>query len=198
MTTGEVKNMGEKFMFMRKSTKNKKNGNAFETAFEKGLWASRFMILMPVIFSLLGAAVLFLIASYDILNTIGYVWQYFIHHMDIDIHTLVISKIIGAIDIYLIAVILVVFSFGLYELFISKIDDANESESSGILEIHSLDALKDKVAKVIIMALIVKFFQVALSVTKNFSSIMDLVYIALAVAGLALAQFLLSFNSHKK
>jgi uncharacterized protein (TIGR00645 family) len=185
-------------MDKRKKTKHENKKNLFETGFEKSLWASRFMILFPVVFSVLGAAVLFLIASYDIVKTIGYVWQYFVYHADIDIHTLVISQIIGAVDIYLIAVILVVFSFGLYELFISKIDEASDSESSSILEIHSLDALKDKVAKVIIMALVVKFFQVALSVTKNFTSILDLVYIALAVAGLALAQFLLSFHGHNK
>jgi len=59
----------------------------------------------------------------------------------------------------LIAVVLLIFSFGIYELFISEIDDAENSEvGSKILAIHSLDELKDKLGKVVVMVLIVSFF----------------------------------------
>ena len=37
-----------------------------ETLFEKGLWSSRFIIILAVVFGLLGAIVLFAIASFDI------------------------------------------------------------------------------------------------------------------------------------
>jgi len=53
----------------------------------------------------------------------------------------------------------------LYELIISQIDIAQMSAASRILEIKSLDELKDKLAKVIIMVLIVGFFKRAMNTT---------------------------------
>lgn len=79
-----------------------------------------------------------------------------------DIHNILLNSIIMAIDLYLIAVVLLIFAFGLYELFINKIEVKDESQSK-VLEIHTLDQLKDKLAKVIVMALIVAFFSKVLN-----------------------------------
>lgn len=49
---------------------------------------------------------------------------------------------------------------GLYELFISKINVAEDSKvSKNVLHISSLDSLKNRLAKVILMILIVNFFE---------------------------------------
>jgi uncharacterized membrane protein YqhA len=56
--------------------------------------------------------------------------------------------------------VLIIFSFGIYELFISKIDIARSSEAySTLLEISTLDDLKNKIIRVIIRVLVVSFFQ---------------------------------------
>ncbi len=76
-----------------------------------------------------------------------------------DLHEDVVALIIGAVDLYLMALVLFIFSFGVYELFISEIEEFKQTKQSKVLEVHSLDQLKDKLAKVIIMVLVVNFFQ---------------------------------------
>ena len=58
---------------------------------------------------------------------------------------------------------MLIFAMGLYELFISKIDVAENNElAQRILLIRSIDDLKDRLAKVIFLVLIVKYFEYAL------------------------------------
>jgi len=55
-----------------------------------------------------------------------------------------ITHIVEVIDGFLLASVLLIFAMGLYELFISKIDAAEDSETSGnVLHISSLDDLKN-------------------------------------------------------
>jgi len=70
--------------------------------------------------------------------------------------------VVEIIDGYLLATVLIIFALGFYELFISKMDDAeNSNNASKILVIHSLDDLKNRLVKVVLMILIVKFFEYA-------------------------------------
>ncbi len=86
--------------------------------------------------------------------------------------------------------VLLIFSFGVYELSISKIDVARSSESfHTLLEISSLDDLKNKIIKVIIMVLIVSFFQRVLLL--KFSSSMDMLFMAASIAGICIGVFFL-------
>ncbi|EDO9167888.1 YqhA family protein, partial [Campylobacter coli] len=127
-----------------------------EKIFESLLVKSRIVTILPVIFGLVGAFVLFFIASYDVLKVILYTYQYFFSAgIKIDLHEDVVALIIGAVDLYLMALVLFIFSFGVYELFISEIEEFKQTKQSKVLEVHSLDQLKDKLAKVIIMVLVV-------------------------------------------
>ncbi len=132
----------------------------FEKIFESSLWGSRYFVMLPVIFALFGAIILFVVASMDIWEiTLKTIDVYVTHAHPKQFHEEVVSAIIGAVDLYLIAIVMLIFSFGIYELFISKIDVADDKQSSKILQINSLDDLKDKLAKVIVMVLVVSFFQ---------------------------------------
>jgi uncharacterized membrane protein YqhA len=82
-----------------------------------------------------------------------------------------------------------IFSFGLYELFISDIDQAEGKNGSKLLAIHSLDQLKDKIAKVIVMVLVVNFFQRVLHT--KFATPLEMLYFALAIAALAVGLYFL-------
>ncbi len=161
-----------------------------EQLFERALWESRLFILLAVIFGMIGGIVLFLVASYDIYE----ITLYTIHVMQSNehphnFHAKLVGDIIGAVDLYLIAVVMQLFSFGLYELFISKIDAAEKSEASGILQIHSLDQLKDKLAKVIVMVLIVSFFKRVLNT--EFHGALEMLYFAGSIFALALGLYFL-------
>ena len=131
-----------------------------EKLFENSLCGSRFIVLLAVIFGLIGAIILFIVAN-----------------------------IIGAVDLYLIAVVMLIFSFGIYELFISKIDAAEKAheEASTILAIHSLDQLKDKIAKVIVMVLVVNFFQRVIHT--EFKTPLEMMYFALSITALAVGLY---------
>ena len=109
-----------------------------EKVFEHGLWSSRFVIVLAVFFGLIGAILLFIVASFDVYGTAVYVINTYIAHAHPEnFHEEIVSKIIGAVDLYLIAVVMLIFAFGIYELFISKIDAAEEtSDVNNIQKIH--------------------------------------------------------------
>jgi len=163
-----------------------------ERIFEGGLWSSRFMIILAVIFGIIGAVVLFIVASVDVYDTAKFVLTTYINHdHPHNFHEDVVGGIIGAVDLYLIGVVMILFSFGLYELFISDIDAAKEvdGEDNKILAIHSLDQLKDKISKVIVMVLVVSFFQKVGHTEYN--GALDMLYFALSITAVSVGLFFL-------
>ena len=159
--------------------------------FESLIWNSRFIVLLAVIFGLLGAIILFVIASLDIWHVAIEAFQVVMHiipHPE-HFHEDIVSQIIGAVDLYLIAVVMFIFSFGLYELFIADIEAADGKNGSKLLAIHSLDELKDKIAKVIVMVLVVNFFQRVIHT--NFTTPLEMMYFALSITALAVGLYFL-------
>ena len=151
------------------------------------------MVILAVIFGLLGAVILFIVASVDVFNTAGYVIStYMTHAHPVHFHEDVVGGIIGAVDLYLIGVVMLIFSFGLYELFISDIDAAKnkEGEDNKVLAIHSLDQLKDKISKVIVMVLVVGFFQKVGHT--EYHGALDMLYFALSITAVAVGLFFLN------
>lgn len=162
-----------------------------ETLFEGAIWRSRFIVLLAVVFGLLGAIILFVVASLDIWNVAVTSFQVVTHAISHPehFHEDVVAGIIGAVDLYLIAVVMFIFAFGLYELFISDIDEAQGRNGSQLLAISNLDQLKDKIAKVIVMVLVVNFFQRVLHT--EFKTPMEMMYFAISIAALAVGLYFL-------
>ena len=163
----------------------------FEKLFEAIIWNSRFIVVLAVVFGLLGAIILFIIASMDIWHVAVVSFQVVTHaipHPE-HFHEDVVAGIIGAVDLYLIAVVMFIFAFGLYELFISDIAAAEGKNGSKLLAIHSLDQLKDKIAKVIVMVLVVNFFQRVLHT--QFTTPLEMMYFAGSITALALGLYFL-------
>ena len=168
-----------------------------EKLFEHGLWSTRFIILLAVVFGLVGAFVLFAVASVDVYNTAAYVIHtYAIHAHPPHFHEEIVGGIIGAVDLYLIGVVMIIFSFGLYELFISDIDPAKDENGheNQLLAVHSLDQLKDKISKVIVMVLVVGFFQKVGHTA--FTGALELLYLALSITAVAVGLYFLSKVGH--
>jgi uncharacterized membrane protein YqhA len=164
--------------------------NIIEKIFEGTLWNGRLFILLAVIFSMIGAVILFIVASVDIYDVAAKTVSVYINHQHPeDFHEMVVGGIIGAVDLYLMAVVMLIFSFGLYELFISEIDVAKNHGASKVLEIHSLDELKDKLAKVIVMVLVVSFFQRVLHT--GYNGALEMLYFALSILALSVGLYFL-------
>ncbi len=163
-----------------------------ERLFESALWNSRFIVILAVVFGLIGAVILFAVASIDIIVTAKYVVATYLAGAHPEtFHQDVIGGIIGAVDLYLIGVVMLLFAFGLYELFISEIDVAKESEhdETQLLAIHSLDQLKDKISKVIVMVLVVGFFQ-KVGYTQ-YNGALDMLYLALSITAVSVGLYFL-------
>ena len=163
-----------------------------EKLFENTLWSSRFIIILAVVFGLIGAIILFTVASVDVFVTAKYVIMTYLNGAHPEkFHEDVVGGIIGAVDLYLIGVVMLLFAFGLYELFISDIDAAKENgdEDHQLLAINSLDQLKDKISKVIVMVLVVGFFQKVGQT--DFNGALDMLYLALSITAVAVGLYFL-------
>ena len=101
-------------------------------------------------------------------------------------------KIISAIDLYLIGLVLLIFGFGIYELFVSEIDFGYAKFSEWTLKIRDLDQLKNKIIKVVIIVLIVKFFEKVLKFSENFTTPMDILYLGLSILSICIGYYLIN------
>ena len=160
-----------------------------EDKFESFLWNLRYVVILAVILSVLASITLFVIGSWDILHSI--VFQNPLTN-NISHNNNLLFKIISSIDLFLIGIVLLIFGFGVYELFISEIDIARDKFADSTLKINSLDQLKNKIIKVVIIVLIVKFFEKILKLTPNFNTPQDLLLLSVSILAICLGFYLIN------
>ena len=170
-----------------------------QNIFEAILWDSRFIVIAAVLASLASGLTMFYIATADAIFMVSHLGDYISSDITIAqraaLRATTVTHVVEIVDGYLLATIMLIFALGLYELFISNIERAEQSEnSSNVLLIHSLDDLKSRLAKVILMILIVKFFEHAIAMT--FESAMDLLALAGSIALIGLALYLSHAGDH--
>ncbi|MDZ4203126.1 MAG: YqhA family protein [Gallionella sp.] len=163
-----------------------------EKLFEGTLWNSRFIVLTAVVGSLLAGIAIFYMATIDVLNLFSHAMHYADSSLTAEarkaLHDATVSHVVEVVDGYLLATVMLIFSLGMYELFISDIDQAHGSKaSSAILVVNNLDDLKSRLAKVILMIMIVTLFEESLSM--QMSTPLDLVYFGAAIALIAIALY---------
>lgn len=164
--------------------------------FETTLWKSRLFVYLAVIGSMLSAIGLFFMTAVDIYYTLSHLTHYlFLSDVErSDLKASTVAHIVGSVDGFLLAIIMLIFSFGIYELFIDDIQCAQNDKSSKVLIINSLDDLKSRLASVIVMILIVLFFEHAIHL--DFKGVNDLVIFGGGIALVSLALYLLH-KSHE-
>ena len=161
-------------------------GNKFENA----LWSTRFIVLISVVLSIISSIILFLLAGWDIIQAI--IYKNPLLNNDIETNNELLFNIISSIDLFLIGIVLLIFGFGVYELFISEINFAKDKFADSTLKINSLDQLKNKIIKVIIIVLIVKFFEKVLKLSHNFTTPKDLIFFSLSILAICIGYFLIN------
>lgn len=165
--------------------------------FEGFLFYSRYLTIFAVIGSLLSAIVLFVRGSVVVFKGI----VDFIKSGALTLHgdyEKLIEAFVSSVDIYLFAMVLIIFGMGIYELFINKIDPVEKKVDSrpSWLQISSIDELKSSLGKVILMVLIVSFFKHSLDI--EYKSSQDLLLLALGILLLAGALFIANYHHNKK
>jgi uncharacterized membrane protein YqhA len=163
-----------------------------ENLLEGFLWNSRFVIFSAVLGSLFAGFAIFYMATVDVIYLVQHVLHYADSSLAVEarkaLHDSTVTHIVEVVDGYLLATVMLIFSLGLYELFISDIDQAHGSRSSSkILVINNLDDLKSRLAKVILMIMIVTLFEQALNM--KMSTPLDLLYLGGSIALIALALY---------
>lgn len=162
-----------------------------ELIVENSLWNSRFSVMAAVVISLVSSLCMFFMATVDAVYMVIHLAEYPTLETAerLSLRSETITHVVELIDGYLLATVLLIFALGMYELFISKIDQAERAENaSQVLVIKSLDDLKARLAKVILMILIVKFFEYALAMP--FKTPMDLLMFGGGIALIGLALYL--------
>ena len=165
--------------------------------FESLLFYSRYLTILAVIGSLLSALVLFIRGSIVVLK--GFID--FINSFEPSCegnYEKLIEAFVSSVDIYLFAMVLIIFGMGIYELFINKIDPVERKTDSrpSWLQISSIDELKSSLGKVILMVLIVSFFKHSLDI--EYKDSVDLLLLALGILLLAASLFIANYHHKDK
>lgn len=139
----------------------------FERRFELVLWRSRLAVVLAVLCCALLALTAFVLGAIDtaqvIASTAAYAGMSAPNAVRSEARGDIVSSIVKAVDAFLVGSILSVVALGLYELFVNRIDPAENSEvAPRLLLIHSLDDLKARVARLVLLVLVVEFFGLAL------------------------------------
>jgi uncharacterized membrane protein YqhA len=167
----------------------------FELRLEKLMWRLRLMAILPVLMSLLSTAVTFVLGTIEILKALTLL----IHNPSHDNKVVaeLLGDVVSGVDLFLIGLALLIFAYGVYELLISQIDAAREAHPGGssLLDIRNLDQLKEKLVKVLVVALIVGAFKAMLTLPITDGS--SLAFFCLSVLLLALSGYLVTGDGHK-
>jgi len=151
--------------------------NREETA-ERLIWGSRSIVIIAVFASMLVCIGMYFVATRDVFFLVRDISIYLGNGKN---RNEIVTAIVEIIDGYLLATTLLLFAFGLYELFISPIDTAKDNKlASRLLCIQSIDDLKERLSKLILLILIVKFFEDALKWPDQVKSL-DLLYFGIGV-----------------
>jgi uncharacterized membrane protein YqhA len=176
-----------------------------ENFVESLIWNSRRAMFLAVIACMCAYFAVLIMTVVDLFQIVVPIFKrYLTLNMSPDhqaLHQQTLRNVVGLIDSFLVAIFLLVFSFGLYELFVSEIDTARaggnkttgEKTILGLLSIRSLDDLKRNLVKVITAILIVTLFENAVALELH--SPVELVYYATAIVLVALSLFVIQLTN---
>lgn len=183
-------------------------------SFENGLYCSRYLSLISVLISILSALVLFLygfavafMAVYKFIRPVtknscagtGDLWLKDFESLLAHGSENLLADLVSSVDIFLFAMVLIIFAIGIYVLFIGKIDSVERRGGAmpSWLQVSCIDDLKSSLSKVIMMVLVVNFFKFTLKIQYTGSE--DLLRLAIGILLVAGALFLVHRhhgNSH--
>jgi uncharacterized membrane protein YqhA len=154
-----------------------------ERVLERLLWSSRLIMLVGVAAGLvlaLAAVFLGLVDTVSVFRAAASFGPNLSETERAVVRGHVVTYIVKAIDSYLIAAIMVIFAVGLYELFVRRIElPENADFDPRELRVKSLEDLKNRIMRLVLLVLIVEFFQHALGMT--YERPLDLFYLAIAI-----------------
>jgi uncharacterized membrane protein YqhA len=172
-----------------------------ERLVESLIWNSRRAIFLAVVACMVAFFAVLFMTVIDLFQVVIPVYKQIItlefaadtSHL----HEETLKRVVGLVDSFLVAIFLLIFAFGMYELFVSELDPARKEQRQskgdtailGLLSIRNLDDLKSNLVKVITAILIVTLFENAVALDVN--TPIELVYFATAIVLVALALYII-------
>ena len=169
--------------------------------FESALWSSRLVVLLAVITAVLAGVALFLVIGLQTFGVLVNMFHCIDPTMAVEQRETIMSesiiRLITMIDGYLLGAFMLIFGFGLYELFLAQIQEAKASRMSArILRVESLEDLKSRLGKVILIILIVETFKDGFQIRTQ--SPLDVLCVAASIALIGLALYLTHSSGSEK
>jgi uncharacterized protein (TIGR00645 family) len=155
--------------------------------FESRFFALRYTLLVPVIVAFIGSTVMFANGTYHTAKAMSalVIGQHLGSSQEVTL------PIIKALDAFLVGIILVIFSFGIYDFFISELDPAERSSiRPDWFKFESTGELKNKLIEVVLVILAIKFFE---QMVANADQITEIERFLVIPAGAAILAFSLGF-----
>ncbi|CAL1386682.1 unnamed protein product [Linum trigynum] len=205
MTAAPSSPTGENRVIASKTKKGKGELEILEENIEKVVYRCRFLAILAVFGSLIGSFLCFIKGCVYVGTSF---MQYFATRGKVIIY------LVEAIDVYLLGTVMLVFGMGLYELFVSNLSPSKTSPGETMadrsnlfgmftlkerpkwLEVKTVNELKTKLGHVIVMLLLIGFFEK--SKTAAIHSPLDLLCFAASVLLCSGSLFLLSKLSDSK
>jgi len=146
--------------------------------FEPAFFNMRYIIIIPVVITYIGAFIMFIIGAIEAWNSISlFITNDYKHSQ--------FSLILG-IDAFLLGLVLLIFSYGIYDLFISKIDVADRpSVRPNWMRFKDIGELKIILAQVILIILTINFFELVFIEMNNPESFQDFMIIPVGIVLIA-------------
>lgn len=160
--------------------------------FEYTLYFTRFLTLLAVFGSLFAAIALFIKGSVIVVD--GMIE--FVTHITSPEYEHLLEMFVSSVDVFLFAMVLIIFGVGIYELFISKIDPVEKKADNRPtwMQVSNVDDLKASLGKVILMVLIVTFFKYSIEV--EYGNVNDLLKLGVGIILIAGALFITNKSHH--
>ena len=172
-----------------------KKNNYLIQKFEEILYYSRYFAIIAVIGAILSSFILF-IQGFGLIikGLVGFFQDPY------ERYEALFEKLVSSVDVFLFALVLIIFGVGVYELFIANIDPENKPEETrpNWLKISSVDDLKSSLGKVILMVLIVSFFKHVLEIDAGNWTPLALLYLAIGIMLIAGALYLTHKSSSEE
>lgn len=159
--------------------------------FEHTLYFTRYLTLLAVFGALISAVALFIKGSIIVFDGL----LEFISDIGSPHYEHMLETFVSSVDIFLFAMVLIIFGVGIYELFITKIDPVLQKVDGrpSWMQVNNVDDLKSSLGKVILMVLIVTFFKHSIEV--EYGNVNDLLKLGVGIVLIALALFI-THKSH--
>ena len=127
------------------------------------LYKVRYLSVVAIICSIIGSLFMFVIGA---VKTFSAIWFFSPEDIEIGRGDYTTKLLVQSVDAFLFGLILLIFSFGVYNLFIKRMTPSQQ-ERAFWLDVRSIGHLKNTLAEVIIIILFVKFLELVLSDIPN-------------------------------